>query len=92
MPRAKPPASRKKVYWWSSEIAELRGECVAARRQYTRQRRRRKSGGDATAEARLYGIYKKKKTSLQLTIKKAKTQIWEELLGTIDSDPWGRTA
>lgn len=41
MPRVKCLPQRRSVYWWSAELTRLRKECVTARRQYTRQRRRR---------------------------------------------------
>ncbi|CAB3261803.1 unnamed protein product [Arctia plantaginis] len=41
MPRAQPNTARRRVYWWSPEIARLRQACVTARRQWSRFRRRR---------------------------------------------------
>jgi len=88
MPRARPAPPRRGVYWWSQEIAELRSACVKARRRYTRCRRRRR--GDATTEATLYETYRVAKKSLQRAIAKAKARAWEELLETLERDPWGR--
>lgn len=88
MPRIKAPKPHRQVYWWSDEIANLRQECVRSRRKYTRQRRRRNT--NVEREIQLYEIYKEDKNKLQLAIRKAKTQAWEELLETLDKDPWGR--
>jgi len=85
---ARPAPPRRGVYWWSPEIAELRAACVRGRRQYTRYRRRKR--GDAAMEEQLYGTYREAKKSLQLAIIRAKTQKWQELLETIEKDPWGR--
>jgi len=62
--------------------------CVRARRRYTRCRRRRR--GDATTEGTLYEAYREAKKSLQRAIAKAKARAWEELLKTLERDPWGR--
>ncbi|XP_072934847.1 uncharacterized protein [Epargyreus clarus] len=42
MTRAKPCPPKRRVYWWSHEIEEIRSDCVVARRQYTRHRRLRR--------------------------------------------------
>ncbi|XP_049886424.1 uncharacterized protein LOC126380887 [Pectinophora gossypiella] len=36
MPRARPLPPRRRVYWWRTELHQLRQTCVAARRCYTR--------------------------------------------------------
>ena len=79
---------RKAVYWWTPEIAALREECNSARRQYTRCRRTRRA--DEEESARLYAAYRTARKTLQAAIAKAKSNAWEELLGTLDGDPWGR--
>ncbi|KAM3960856.1 putative 115 kDa protein in type-1 retrotransposable element R1DM [Aphomia sociella] len=89
MPRTRAQPPRRQVYWWSEEIAEVRRQCVAARRRYTRSRRRWRFH-DADEEAQLYVAYKEKKKALQLSISRAKTRAWQELLETLDRDPWGR--
>ncbi|CAK9799120.1 Retrovirus-related Pol polyprotein from type-1 retrotransposable element R1 (Fragment) [Anthophora plagiata] len=87
MPRARPHPSRA-AYWWSQEIADLRAACSAARRQYARSQRRRRR--DETRTAQLYEVYKTKKLDLKLAITRAKARAWNELLGSLDRDPWGR--
>lgn len=73
------------MYWWSSEIADLRTVCNNARRQYTRYRRRRRNSEEVAAQ--LYETYRETKKSLQLAIRKAKAQAWQVLLKTLDEDP-----
>ncbi|XP_052753692.1 uncharacterized protein LOC128201268 [Galleria mellonella] len=86
MPRAGP---RRQVYWWSDEIAPLRSESNAARRQYLRHHRRRQSR-DAETEAQLYAVFKENKKTLELAISRAKVKAREELLRTRNEDPWER--
>lgn len=89
MPRIRSCPPRRRVYWWTREIAELRAICMRARRQYTRHRRLRQSRNQIV-EAQLYEAYRAAKKSLQVAIKRAKAQARESLLETLDSDPWGR--
>lgn len=84
MPRVQ-SAPRRAVYWWSQEIANMRLACVRARRRYTRVKCRRRD--DAAMAAELYEGYREAKRTLQLAIKKAKAQAWEELLQTLGKDP-----
>ncbi|XP_011332975.3 uncharacterized protein LOC105276783 [Ooceraea biroi] len=88
MPRARNPPQRRATYWWSREIEEVRRHCILARRQYTRARRRR--NGDAARTAEPYRAYSEAHRTLQLAIRRAKAQSWQELLGTLERDPWGR--
>jgi len=83
--RALPP--KWSVYWWTSELAELRTVCNRARRQYTHCRRRR----DGTQMAApLREAYHTAKNSMQMAIRAAKAKAWAELVDTIDRDPWDR--
>ncbi|KAJ0169641.1 hypothetical protein K1T71_014826 [Dendrolimus kikuchii] len=89
MPRAGPFRPARQAYWWNAEIARLRSACVRARNQYARYRRRRRRGENAAAvEARLYEGYSSARTAMKVAIKAAKSVAWEELLGTLDRDPW----
>ncbi|CAF4899290.1 unnamed protein product [Pieris macdunnoughi] len=90
MPRIGPISPKQSVYWWSSELARLRGECVKARRRYTRFRRRHLSYRDPDEEASLYNSYQEAKRALRLEIAEAKDRAWKELLNSLDRDPWGR--
>jgi hypothetical protein len=87
MPRIQRPPPRRQVYWWTSELADLREQANLARRQYTRCRRRREG---ETVVAPLREAWKEKKASLQQAIKKAKAVAWEDLCASIDEDLWGR--
>ncbi|KMQ91279.1 reverse transcriptase [Lasius niger] len=75
MPRIRAPPSRKSVYWWTQDIAQLRIDCVRTRHRYTRCRRRRHTEAEA---ATLYEAYREVKKSLQRAIKRAKTKAWDE--------------
>ncbi|XP_026746894.1 uncharacterized protein LOC113508120 [Trichoplusia ni] len=88
MPRVSQQSARRRVYWWTDEIARLRVECVAARRRYTRYRRRRRR--DPVEEGALYEVYRASKETLWLAIGDSKSRAREELLGSLDRDPWGR--
>lgn len=95
MPRVRPLPSRRQVYWWSQSIAQLRIACVHVRRRYARCRRRRRRRRPFTAaaeqeEAELYNRYREAKSALKLAIVRAKAQAHEELLETLDREPWGR--
>ncbi|XP_011688314.1 PREDICTED: uncharacterized protein LOC105450255 [Wasmannia auropunctata] len=76
---------KRPVYWWNSEISELRAECVRLQRQVTRGRRRHRTAvPPLEAElARARGILRK-------AIRDAKNKAWLGLLAEVDGDPWGR--
>lgn len=73
MPRRRTVLSKRCVYWWSSELAELRSECNRARRRYTRCRRRRDGAQMATP---LQEAYRTAKKFLQRAISAAKARAW----------------
>jgi hypothetical protein len=89
MPRSEAPRRAGAVYWWYEDIARLREACIRVRRLYTRSRRKRRV--DEATVARLYGVYREARRPLQRAIKEAKRLAWDELLVTLDSDPWGRS-
>ena len=88
MPRSHRPPPRRACYWWSSELADLRAACVAAQRTYIRSRRR--ANRDAQNEARLYTSYMEAKRAFRSAIGEAKDRAREELLQSLNDDPWGR--
>ena len=88
MPRVHIEYARRQVYWWSAEISRLRVACVEARRQFTHFRRRRLRVPDE--ETALYEVYRAAKEALWLAVGEAKTRGREEMLETLDGDPWGR--
>lgn len=88
MPRAKSLPPRRSVYWWTVELAQMRSVCIAARRQYMRQRRRRLR--DEDEERRLYEAYKASKLAFSVAIGQAIEASRAEFLETLNADPWGR--
>lgn len=83
MPRTK-SQPRRSTYWWTSEIAELRREAIRLGRKVARSR------GNIARRAEAMQRYKEARKSLRLAIKRAKAKAWQELLQTLDEDPWGR--
>ncbi|XP_049871151.1 uncharacterized protein LOC126370360 [Pectinophora gossypiella] len=88
MPRAKRRPSRRAVYWWTQDIADLREACVAARREFTRYRRLQTRSEER--EDLLHNIYSQSKKTLQLAISRSKTLSRQEMLEDLNRDPWGR--
>nr|XP_033188909.1 uncharacterized protein LOC117156205 [Bombus vancouverensis nearcticus] len=90
MPRSVPGGGRDQgTYWWTPEIAEMRENCVRARRRFLRARRRRLTR-DEEEIARFYEEYREARRTLQREIKTAKSRCWTELIEEVESDPWGR--
>ncbi|XP_011858523.1 PREDICTED: uncharacterized protein LOC105556064, partial [Vollenhovia emeryi] len=87
MPRAR-FTPRKAAYWWSESIAELRRLSVAARRAVQRARRRAHTTREAIEE--LLEAYRERRKILKAAVRKAKEDAWDELIASIDADPWGR--
>ena len=86
MPRCRGPVARRAAYWWSEELAQLRRATVAARRGYTRRRRR---GTDAEVEVAA-GALRDARSALRTAIRRAKADAWRDLVSSLDRDPWGR--
>lgn len=70
---------RKHAYWWNEDIAELRRECLRAKRIATRRR------DDDRAMER----YRRVRKKLRRTIRDSKKKAWESLCEEVDRDPWG---
>lgn len=68
----------KSTYWWSQDIADLRSSCIRAKRNYTRERRKRYK--DKNCIDNKYKIYRKIKGELRIAIQKAKNKSWQELI------------
>lgn len=97
MPRSRRRPERRQVFWWCSEIEDLRTQCSETRRRYGHCRRRRHGrtneelpAEQLAAERLLYGNFRLAKQELQLAIGRAKAQGWSEALDGLDRDPWGR--
>ncbi|GAB1859779.1 Reverse transcriptase [Camponotus japonicus] len=76
---------RESVYWWNSQIAEARTECNQARRKWQKMKKNKTVTDILLAEE----SYRSKKKILCTLIKKAKTQAWNDLIRSIEEDPWG---
>jgi len=87
MPRSN-PRPRRAAYWWSDEIMSLRQIALATRRALQRAWRRRGPDPAVTRQATL--AYREAKTALKKAISAAKARAWEELLLTLEENPWGR--
>jgi len=90
MPRVV-PCPRRRTYWWSQAIAELRRSANAARRRLKHLRReiRRGSANRAEEEAAANDFTDAKHT-LRRAIGIAKAKAWQELLDSVNKDTWGR--
>lgn len=75
----------RNAYWWTAEIAGLRMACFRARRRLQRARRRQ-----VPAQVELEGVYRTARRLLRNAIRVSKRHCWEEFLGSIDADPWGK--
>lgn len=86
-PRAKNRRGKPETYWWNEELALARTEVISLRRRWKRSLRRKQIEENETAEhQRKYNVAKKKLGKL---IAKAKATAWQELIDTIEQDPWG---
>lgn len=85
MPRKGSRKLRKEIYWWTEEIAALRRECIATRRQGTRQNRR----AEAPRDNPYLEEYRNARRNLREAIKRSKRERWRELCECVDMDVWG---
>ncbi|XP_011134898.2 uncharacterized protein LOC105180509 [Harpegnathos saltator] len=83
MPRYHPRRHRA-ACWWTEAIADLHEASVRARRAYTRAWR---DSGDAAREKEGYF---QARGALKVTIDEAKKRAWEQLVSSLDEDPWGQ--
>jgi len=88
MPRVRPSSARA-AYWWTEEIADLRRSFVRARRTLDRTRRAQNTP-DLAARTREAEAYRNAQLALRKAIHAEKARAWDELLLTLDKDPWGR--
>lgn len=78
----------KRKMLWNAEIEVLRRTCLKARSKV--QCIRRRKWDSQQDESKLNQIYHEYAAEFRITIKKAKTSTWEELMQTIENDLWGR--
>lgn len=87
MPKGSYKGGKKPAYWWSEDIADLRGQCLGARRVLKRSRKKAsilQGEFDVLSEA-----YRDACRRLKIAIRRAKQQSWKELCKQVDTDPWG---
>ncbi|XP_033363348.1 uncharacterized protein LOC117241589 [Bombus vosnesenskii] len=90
MPRSVPGGGRDQgTYWRTPEIAEMRENCVRARRRFLRACRRRLTRDEEEISS-CCEEYREARRTLQRDIKTAKARCWTELIEEVESDPWGR--
>lgn len=75
-------ANKQPVYWWNEEIANMRSECVRARRQYTRSRGR--PDNNLHQE-----VFKAKRKALKLAIRRSKRKCFLDICEDVENNPWG---
>ncbi|KMQ85315.1 reverse transcriptase [Lasius niger] len=85
-PRIGPRRPRRSAYWWSESVAILRTTCIHARRAWQRAKRRHRP---SAAIIELGITYKTARKNLRLEINRLKAKAWQELLESVDKDPWG---
>ncbi|CAB0028817.1 unnamed protein product [Trichogramma brassicae] len=74
---------RGAVYWWTSEIANLRRSCLRARR--LAQRARGRPNADACRAS-----YASARRLLRAAIKSSKRLCWNKLCDEVNEDVWGK--
>lgn len=82
MPQSRPRHGKRPVYWWTPEIAELRGRCLRLRRAAQRARRQE----DANLRS---AEHKAARRELRRAINHSKARCWKRIAEDINSDPWG---
>lgn len=96
---AKP--GKRPVHWWNAEIANLRAECTRTKRTKVRMvarisRLRERDAGDfdevrANAELeRTNDAFTTAKKQLKHAISRSKKACWNELIASVDNDPFGK--
>lgn len=79
------PVHKESIYWWSDRIAELRKYCNQARRRWQKEKKK----GHINNILKKEEEYRISKKNLCTEIKKAKAKAWDELIQSIEKDPWG---
>ncbi|XP_011860717.1 PREDICTED: uncharacterized protein LOC105557921 [Vollenhovia emeryi] len=83
------PTVEEEARWVQRVLIDaLRKSSVAARRAVLRARRRR--GTPPAEEERLVEEYRQRRKALRAAIRTAKEKAWEELISSLNEDPWGR--
>jgi len=85
MPRRAVLTGKRSVYWWNSEIAELRMIAIAARRAHQRAGRR----SPASSREPERESYNRARLDLKHAIRRSQEKSWQELCLSVENDPWG---
>lgn len=80
--------NKRPVYWWNDDIVRSRKKANAVRRRYTRGKRRCR--GQCAETIQLREQLATARAELRNKIRKAKNKAWDELVATLDADPWER--
>lgn len=83
-PRIGPVKPRRQAYWWTDNVVALRFECIQARRKWQRAKKR-KLPREHTELENTYKVKRKDRAA----IIKAKAQAWQELIDSVNRNPWG---
>jgi len=87
-PRMREKTRPVSQHWWSEDIATLHRAAHDKRRALKRARRRR--GSDTAAAEEAAAEYRRASKALWKAIAAVKARAWDELLLTLDENPWGR--
>ncbi|XP_025154147.1 uncharacterized protein LOC112588429 [Harpegnathos saltator] len=87
MPRVR-SCPKRSAWWWSDHIAELRRRSVHARRTFRNERNKRPQDPEAVLATRME--FCKAAVELREAIGVARGRGWDDLLLSLDADPWGR--
>lgn len=82
MVKRKAGINKPTVYWWNEEIAQLRSECIQARRKYTRSHGRPENVIHRQT-------FKIKRKLLKRAIRKSKRNCFLDICDDLQEDPWG---
>lgn len=82
MVRRKNGINKPRVYWWNEEIAQLRSQCIQARRKYTRSHGRPENPNHRQT-------FKVKRKLLKRAIRKSKRNCFLDICDDLQENPWG---
>ncbi|XP_020297440.1 uncharacterized protein LOC109861979 [Pseudomyrmex gracilis] len=85
-PRSKRPPTKRQTYWWNSNLIEMRRKCISLRRKLVRYRRLKNLVDAEISRTALRDAQR----ALRAAIAEAKKIAWQELISTLNEDPWGR--
>lgn len=82
MPHLRPKHSKHPAYWWTTEIADLRRNCLRLRRKSQR-------ATDSAGARQISNEHKSAKKALRHAINRSKAAHWRKLAEEVNADPWG---